>query len=167
MKMEKMSHSMSALKCISYCFYHLQICLWGLKLATTRGPELKACFSSIRQKFMCFDALLLTPSDSSASNDGLILISKCLEMLDQVDARLDSFYKSWTGPPPGANLHSSTCGICMEAFDLSHADIRAVCCPGRHVFHAECIMDLFVFFEISSSQNSVRCPYCRFKLLNA
>ncbi len=171
MEMARVSRSSSALKCISYCFYHLQICLSGLKLAVTRGPDLKSCFNSIQERFISFDALSLVScdSDSSQTRDGLILISKCLEMLDQADARLSLFDDSWTVPVASTDLycHSTTCGICME--DLTSSDIReirAVCCPGRHIFHAECILDFFVYFGISSFQDCICCPYCRFKLLN-
>lgn len=157
----------SALKCIAYCFYNFEMWLWGLKLSETRRSDLNVCFDNILQKFKCLeslDSLALASSDSLHLSEGLILISKCSAMLDQAHARSALFHDSWTAPPSHPRLHSSICGICME--DFGDAEVRAVRCPGSHIFHTGCLHDFLVFSSVSSCQSLVCCPYCRFKLPN-
>ena len=166
-KMASMSQSPSTLKCIALCFYHFQIWMWGLKLAAARGPDLSECFDAIKQKIMCLqssDPLLLTSSDAMHLSEGLILASRCSDMLAQVSARTALFHAVWTTTAEHPCARSSTCGICMD--DLGDAEVRAVCCPGAHPFHVGCLKEFLVFSSICSGQSFVCCPYCRFKLSN-
>ncbi len=166
-EMASMSTAPSALKCILFCFYHFEMWLWGLKLAASRSPDLKLCLKSTLQKLRSMesaDSSSLTPSDLLHLNECLILVSKCSDLLDQAEARSALFNRTWTSAAPHSSLHSSNCGICMDELDGS--DVRAVCCPGSHVFHVACIHDFLVFSSICSCQAVVCCPYCRFKLPN-
>ncbi len=166
-KMACMSESPSTLKCISFCFYHFQIWMWGLKFSAARGPDLSECFHAIKQKLICMqspDPMLLASSDSVHISEGLILLSRCTDMLAQVAARTALFHDTWTAPAEHPGAPSSTCGICMD--DLGDAEVRAVCCPGAHLFHVGCLKEFLVFSSICSGQSFVCCPYCRFKLSN-
>jgi hypothetical protein len=166
-KMANSSTSPSALKCIMFCFYHFQMWLWGLKLAAQRAPDLKQCFDAVLQKFNSFEslaALSISSSDSQHLSEGRLLLSRCHDMLDQIEARSALFNGSWTAPVAPPFPHSSTCAICMD--DLDDAEVRAVSCPGSHVFHAGCLEEFLVFSSICSGQSVVCCPYCRFKLTN-
>jgi hypothetical protein len=176
-KMANMSSSPSALKCIAFCFFHFQVWLWGLKLSAIRAPVMRQCFDSMLQKFQLLQSPLLPSSDFVQLSEGLssldcqhlseahILVTKCSDMLVQVESRTALFHNCWTAAAPHSTSHSSTCGICMD--DLGDADVRAVCCPGCHVFHLGCLEDFLVFSSICSGQSFVCCPYCRFKLPNS
>jgi hypothetical protein len=164
-KMASMCRAPSTLKCIAFCFYNIEMWLWGLKLSANRAPDLKQCFDGIFHKFKALESvgsLVLTSSDSLHLSEGLILLSKCSAMLDLAQARSALFNDLWTVPSAHPSHHSSTCGICME--DLCDVEVRAVKCPGSHIFHSGCLQDFLVFSTVSSCQNFVCCPYCRFKL---
>jgi hypothetical protein len=164
MTMASMCTAPSALKCIAFCFYNIQMWVWGSKLSASCTPDLKQCFDGILCKFKALespDSPTLSPSDALHLSEGFVLTSSCRAMLDLAQARSALFNDIWTVPATCPCL-PCTCGICME--ELGDVQVRAVNCPGSHIFHASCLQDFLVFSSVSSCQTFVCCPYCRFKL---